>query len=428
MATTYARRKVEAAASGQGGFVLLIIYFILEYTRLPTVITPLGVIRVQFIVLILLVIAALRSGAAPTLKSTTARLMMGFAFLCALGVFYAPNTRAAFNASMNVLTFLFAGLLPMLAYVHNEERLRVFLKAWVFSIGFSAGWAVLHAGTGPGGFLTDENDCAMVLIVAMPFAVAFATSKKETAFMRWTMRGVALLLFAGVIATFSRGGFLGLIAAMGVAFLLSKKKARIVGILMLLAVPIAIVGPSMLPDKYVTEMETITDTTDTTRNNRIYLWGLAWMMYEQNPVAGVGAGNFPWTVHLYEAQLPPEKVFRGRYSGGFWCHSIYFTSLSELGTIGTLLFLALLWRSIKAGVTVAREGPGVDDDMRKFGTAYLTSIVGFAVSGAFISVLYYPPFWHLIALGVVMVGLRVRETAPAPETVANESPRLLKRA
>lgn len=429
MATALARRKPpDVAAGGRAGFVLLVIYFVLEYTRLPTVIPPLGVLRLQLVVLVLLAIAALRGGAAPALKSTTARLIMAFAFLCGLGVFFAPNTRAAFNASMNVLTFLFAGMLPMLAFVHNLQRLRVFLKAWVFSIGFAAIWAITHAGTGPGGFLTDENDCAMVLIVAMPFAVAFATSRSESALMRWTMRGIAMLLFAGVIATFSRGGFLGLVAAMGVAFLLSKKKGRIVAITAALAIPLLLAAPALLPDKYLTEMETITDTQDTTRNNRIYLWGLAWMMYEQNPVIGVGAGNYPWTVHLYEAQLPPEKVFRGRYSGGFWCHSIYFTSLSELGTIGTLLFLALLWRSLKAGLLVARMGLEVDEDIRKLGTAFLTSLVGFAVSGAFISVLYYPPFWHLVALGAVMMSL-TRATVPASASaVAAGTSRELKRA
>ena len=81
MPTSYARRKVEITSGGQGGFVLLIIYFVLEYTRLTTVISPLGVLRLQLVVLILLAIAALRSGAAPELKSTTARLIMAFAFL-----------------------------------------------------------------------------------------------------------------------------------------------------------------------------------------------------------------------------------------------------------------------------------------------------------------------------------------------------------
>lgn len=418
----------QTTSTGQGGFALLLIYFVLEYTRLTTIISPLGVLRLQLVVLVLLAIAALRSGVGPALKSTTARLIMAFALLCALGVFFAPNTRAAFNSSMNILTYLFAGMLPMLAFVHNLQRLRVFLKVWVFSIGFVGFWAVTHSGTGPGGFLTDENDCAMVLIIAMPFAIAFSTSRNESALMRWVMRGIAVLLFLGVIATFSRGGFLGLVAALGVGFLLSKRKGRILAITAAMAIPLVIAAPFIIPAKYVSEMETITDTSDQTRNYRVYLWGLAWGMYKQNPVVGVGAGNFPWTVHLYEAQLPPEKIFRKRYSGGFLCHSVYFTSLSELGTIGTALFLTLLWRSLKAGKVVARGGPEVDEDLRKFGLALLTSIAGFAVSAVFISVLYYPPFWHLVALGAVMLGM-VRAADPASvKVVAGEPSRLLKHA
>jgi len=99
-----------------------------------------------------------------------------------------------------------------------------------------------------------------------------------------------------------------------------------------------------------------------------------------------------------------------------------------LGTIGTALFLALLWRSLKAGMTVARAGPEVDDDLRKFGLALLTSIAGFAVSAVFISVLYYPPFWHLVALGAVMLGM-VRATDPVSvKAVAGGPSRQLKHA
>jgi O-antigen ligase len=402
------RYRVESAPDDRLGFVLLACYFVLEYTRLTTVLPFLGAVRFQLVILILLVIVTLRAGVGSMFKLPAVRLMLAFALLCAFGVLYAPNTRAAFNQMMNILTYVFTGFLPLLAFVRNMSRLRLFLKIWVFSVGFVSVWAITHGGAGPGGFLTDENDCALVLVVALPFALAFSFSKSESALMRWFMRGTAALLFLGVVATFSRGGFLGLVAALGTAFLLSKKKLKIIGMFLALALPLSVIAPFVIPDKYVAEMETISDKQDSTRLNRLYFWKLAWMMYQQNPVVGVGAGNYPWTVNLYEAQLPPDQIYRHQYSGGRQCHSLYFTSLSELGTVGSVIVLMLFGRALKSGFAVRHARFEIDEDLRRLSVAFITACAGFAITAAFISVLYYPPLWHMIAFGATLQALAIQ--------------------
>src|SRR5262249_30880104 len=156
-----------------------------------------------------------------------------FALLCAVSILYTPNTRAAFNMSANILGYLAAIILPLLAFVRTVERLKWFLQLFVLSNTFIAVWAMTHAGSGPGGFISDENDCALVLNVAMPFAIALAAWPGHSRRGRLMWLGCGFLLLLGSIATLSRGGFVGILACAGAGFWYAPRKLRVVGLLLL---------------------------------------------------------------------------------------------------------------------------------------------------------------------------------------------------
>src|SRR4051812_415288 len=166
---------VGSGAVPKSVYFLLGSFLVLEYTRLPSLIPVLSVLHSQLILTLLLVIAWLRHPDHNNdLRNPIVKCVLAFAFLCALGILYTPNTRTAFNMCANILGYLAAIILPLLAFVRTVERLKWFLQLFVVSNTFIAVWAITHAGTGPGGFISDENDCALVLNVALPFAIALA--------------------------------------------------------------------------------------------------------------------------------------------------------------------------------------------------------------------------------------------------------------
>jgi hypothetical protein len=88
---------------------------------------------------------------------------------------------------------------------------------------------------------------------------------------------------------------------------------------------------------------------------------------------------------------------------------MYFLALGELGPLGLLLLLALLWVMFRetqlARRRIDREDAAGNGESRKLMIALGGSIVGFAVSGAFLSVLYYPHLYVLAGLVVAAVGV-----------------------
>jgi O-antigen ligase len=407
---------------------MLGLFLVLEYTRVPSLIPVLGVLRSQLILLVVIFIMWLSFGDRVTdPKNPIVRSILAFAFLCGLSITFTPNTRTAFNMMTNILTYTVAIVLPLLSFVKTVDRLKWFLQLFVAANTFIAFWAITHGGMGPGGFISDENDCALVLNVAMPFAAALVAWPGQKRLMRWVWAGCGFLLLFGSIATPSRGGFVGIVACGATMFWFSRNKMKVIGSLVLALAILIPLAPVILPPRYIAEVESIDDPNDGTRQNRIYFWKLGWMMYKMNPVLGVGAGNYPWTVTHYEKMLPPDQLFRNRYSGGRPAHSLYFTLLPELGTVGVIVFGSLVYFVIQSGRRTRlvplkpriRPRPGTRDAVPAgtpdqialdlVGRAIIASCIAYLGTGAFISVLYYPSFWHLCGIAAALGSIHAAQ-------------------
>lgn len=437
-----ARRPARKIAIPKSVYFLFGLFIVLEYSRAPSLVPILGVIRSQMLLILALGVMWLRFGDRNDLRNPIVSWVLAFGVLCGLGILYTPNTRAAFNMMMNIFMYTAAVILPLLAFVRTVERLKWFLQLFVLANTFIAFWSLTHGGKGPGGFIADENDCALVLNVALPFGMALAVWPNVSKLQRLLWGACSFMLLLGAIATLSRGGFLGIVATTATAFWYSRNKMKVIGItLVMLAITIPL-APVLLPARYMAEVESIDDPNDSTRQNRLYFWKLGWIMYKANPVLGVGAGNYPWTVASYEAKLPPDQLFRGRYSGGRPSHSLYFTLLPELGTVGVIIFGTLVYRVVQTGRRVRivsdpkkrpprgpRPPPPAPPPpdlvaLDGVGRAIVASCMAYLATGAFISVLYYPSFWHLAGIAATVGAIHASLLSrPAPAATQKETGR-----
>jgi len=381
----------------------LLFALIFEVTRIQSVVPVLGVMRLQMLMAIALVFLWVFAGKRGHIGDQTVQLSLVFTVVCAATVLFAPNTFFVFSATQGMLLYIFAFMLPLLTFVKTLSNFRSVLRFWIWSHVFLAIWAFSHGGRGPAGYVGDQNDLALALNVTIPLAFSMALIRTSSTGARLLYLGATLLLALGVIVSQSRGGFLGLVAAAGVILWHSRHRLRnaVLAFIFILISGTAVI--SALPEGYVNEMASIADSQESTREQRVYFWKLGWIMFKDNPFFGVGANNYPWTVHEYEAMLPVEEQ-AGRGTGGKAVHSLYFQLIPELGLAGIVpyvLLIGLSFQRIRWGY-VRRKRIGQHDDATEEKRLYCqglrAALYSFLVTSSFISVLYYPVGWYLFSL------------------------------
>ena len=179
----------------------------------------------------------------------------------------------------------------------------------------------------------DENDFSLVMNMAFPisFFLAIETKNKKKNLLFWCCRSFrcrnCIVFFAWRIFRLASVGL----------YCWIKSPRKIVSSL-LIGLFILIMSLAA-PEKYWDEVKSIQkeNIEEGTGATRWYTWQCGLRMFLDNPIFGVGQGNFPWNFERYE---PPEG-FKGRLHGGRAAHSLYFTLLPELGLVGTFLFFLL---------------------------------------------------------------------------------------
>lgn len=415
-----ARRRPLAAPSALGLW-LVSLAVLVEYVRPQDYLHFLRPLHLPFLVDVSVAAVWLLRGEKSALRDPIIRLYMAFAGLTVASILYAVNTYSAFETARTLVVYMVTVTLPLVAFVRNPKALGRFFRTWVAIHVLLVLTSLSTGGRGSGSFLTDENDLALALSVALPYAYFLAQSPRNTKFGRLLLIAAAVAITAGVVNTYSRGGFLGLATAVLAIVALARNRIRNLILVAVLGVGIVLA----IPPSYWKEVASIENPTDSTRLDRFHLWQMGWLMYKDHPLIGVGASNFRYRVYDYElasSDYDPE-AFVSHW--GVVCHSLYFTLLSETGTIGTALFalmsllvvLRLLPLARLLETARPRDPPAIE--MALLAKAMVASMVSFFVCGSFISVLYYPHFWFL--LGFVITLARVARTWLA-ETPATNPP------
>lgn len=388
-------------------WVLLLTFVFFEYTRpFDVYLRALSVLHLPGIVSVFMFTIFLRNKKAYLRTESLYRWLLVFWLLIAVSTLYSPNSRAAYNLTVGTWWHMVGCVFPLAVLVTSKERLLAFFWFWLTTQVALSLFVITHGGHGPGGFLWDENDAALAIDMAMPYAVYMTQIPGLPKWKKTLLMAALLVMIAAVVVTGSRGGVLGMAGMIIAATIVSERPVRNGLIVATVVAAVLVVLVRVLPSDYVDDMRTIDDPTESTADERLWSWSVGWEMFKANPLVGVGAGNYPWTNNLYAERSSMYHPGR-RILGGRMAHSIYFTVLSELGTIGTLVFIAILTTMFRRYRDLRRmlrgRGPP-SDNARTFlilFKAHCASCAAFLTAGAFLSVLYYPPFWYLVGVTAV---------------------------
>lgn len=389
--------QLKSNGVAKGIVVAFYVYLTIEYLRPQDVYPVLGVIRPALICGIILGLFSLSRLNSDVFKDRSIRLFIAFVALCWFGVIHAVNNFHAFQASVIMTLYLLSAVVPMCLIIRSESQLRDLVIYWVAIHCYLAIYGLLHSGRGPGGFIGDENDLALALNAALPYAYFIRKDPHFSKFMRLALLVIVAVIIAGIVATKSRGGFVGLVVTTAALVWFSRERVRNALLIILGAVCFIFA----VPEEYRSEIQSISDTEDKTRQGRLFQWSVGWDMFIDNPIVGVGTRNYPWRVIEYEIQHEEYVPGERRLHGGRVAHSLYFTLIPEHGVVGTAIFFLILWeiiKKLKKGISrdVQSSHERNESLVALFSRAAIVSLMAFLTTGVFISVLYYPVYWYII--------------------------------
>lgn len=427
----------DASLNGaqRAGFILLLLYLFMLGSRVQDFVYFL---HLPMIVMSLSLIAVVGSGALTrVMTSRIAALLMGMTVWMGLSVPFSVWIGGAMEFYLNkwlqtaLIFVITAALLSTVRHIYYA------LCVMAFSILVGAALSSAMGGSVEGRLVIDNgsrfadpNDLAQFLLLGMCFALA-ALKKGSPMFVRAALfPGLGLILIA-FLRTGSRGGFVGLMAVTVMLFLSGSGGQRVRAVLA--GVIIVTLTLTVIPESIRARYSYIfgihnqeEDQGEASAEARQQLFWRSVRITMHHPIVGVGPGMFA----VAENNLAIDLGF----ARGSWheTHNMYTQVSSEDGIPAFLFFVAVLVTMTKTLSRIRRlqqqyDDPGIAEAAR---LAYWIrlALIGFLVTGIFLSCAYSELFFVLCGLTVALQRSISRSlvtvAAPPPAITAQPSPAL----
>lgn len=223
----------------------------------------------------------------------------------------------------------------------------------------------------------------------LAFVICLGLSKKP----RPVLAGMILVLLFALLVTYSRSGYLTLIAGVGVLGLLKSRKLLIwIIVLSLILVSVSGRAQDRVQDLYHSAKSMVTDTAelpDATARLRIESWQNALFIFEKNPILGVGYNTYTYVQSDYGFV---KKLTNHASSGSDS------TLLTILATTGILGFTAYAWLLLTI-LYIAFQ-----NRKNAMAIGFFAGFCGLLVHSLFVNSLLYSPIliFFYAAFGLIM--------------------------
>lgn len=260
--------------------------------------------------------------------------------------------------------------------------------------GYRARWLGVYA---------DPNRMAMSVGLVVPLALAIAARRQSPWFMRLACAVAGVMAVTAMVLSYSRGGFLGLVAAGATWLVLERRLGR--------TVLVGLVAVGMLvfsPRNFWTRTQSVSSfEEDASAMSRVEAWTVASRASQEHPLLGLGAGTFRYAWRLYGPEAGSGRVYAA--------HNIFLQVIADLGFLGLALFLGFIGAVLGPLMEAARER-----ERGWLARALAASVVGYLVTCLFAGFLVAVHFYVLFALAACAERmLRQPEAAKAPVPLAS---------
>lgn len=242
------------------------------------------------------------------------------------------------------------GLVPVLMYafiVHSEH-----------------GFSVASSNRICYPFFNDHTIYAACIAMLIPVTTVMLKNK-----YRWVFIGVSVLLGLALYFSFSRAGWLSLVASLLVAvpillrvhfrwFLVGASVLLIGGGGVVMYQQSRAISPKEASTQHTQVGDLVTSMMDTQSNHsnteRLNRWKSAFEMFKDKPLTGFGPGTFMFVYGRFQSAKTFISVSDASMGGA---HSEYLKPLSEQGLMGLVLFLGIVGYVFFTGYRLGVELP-----------------------------------------------------------------------
>jgi O-antigen ligase len=250
------------------------------------------------------------------------------------------------------------------------------------------------------GLFSNPNDMALHLVTMVPIALGFLFSTRNP-LKKLAFGACAGLMVTGIVLSFSRGGFLGLVCAASVLLWKIGRRHRL-GVVALIFV--CVVGFfAVLPGNYTVRIISIFNHSldpNGSADARQYLLYRSLLVALRHPLLGVGIGNF--TI------VSPHNLVS---------HNSYTQVAAEMGIAALALYVMFIVTPLKKLRRIEAETFVKGRSASRFyylAVGLQASLVGYMVASFFVAVAYQWYIYYLVGYAVAVCRIyEIKEGAVA---------------
>ncbi len=288
------------------------------------------------------------------------------------------------------------------------------LAANDFSGDSTAQETAVDQGSRVQGGSGDPNDLAAGLVPALILGAGLLTLLTGRIARGATV--LALFVIAiGFAAASSRGALVASLVATLAALAFYRGRRAYVVVFLAFMVGSAAVWFSIYPDAWHRIV-----TFDNAGNGRQEFWSVAWRIWEDHPIQGVGLNNYLEASPDYVRQPGALEFVEVIADKPHVAHNTYLQILAETGIIGLLLFLTAAIAALRAAWLAAAGFDLLGDrSWAIMARSVLVAGISMLVCSFFLTNGADKRIWILLALGPMLLGISRRSE---PVTEPHEHP------
>ncbi len=379
-------------------FWFLVIYLFFEYIRPQTLYPIIDVLPYSKIFLGLSIISAFSDPSVKWVSGFGNKLLFVYTLVIVLSAFFAFKPSASADNYLFFLNWLILYFL-ILCVINTETRLFLFMCAFLlvnlkmaqhgFFSWMQRGFSFASYGLiGSPGWFRNSGEFAVEMLIFSPLAMGFVIALRShwSRNKKWLMYFLPLSGIASIIGSSSRGGQLGLLAIALWLVIKSKKRLKAVMVVFILVSLFVL----LLPAKEMHRFDNMGN--DKTSLQRLAYWQFGLDIMNKYPVLGIGYYNW----EDYSLFMKPEGM--GPLKLNELPHNIFIQAGAELGYTGLVVFIMMIIIAFIYNISTRRMMRDTNNFIFHLSYGLDAGLIGFLVSGFFVTVLYYPFFWVQYAM------------------------------
>lgn len=390
-------------------FIITCLYLVFEYNRPQSIYSALDILPWGKVLLITGILVSFGERKASRSTPGSWLPLSLFAGCVLVSMFYAFYPPIAFDAWKRFFPWVLVIIL-ITRVVTTRQRLFLFIAVYFLSnlkmaqhgfiswairgFGFS-GWGV----TGSPGWFQNSGEFSMEMVVFLPLLLTYIVffRKDWSRSVRLFFYLFSVMVIGSIVASSSRGAIVGLciVGLWGLAS--SQQRIKTMILLALTTTLIYTVMPNEFKDRFKTAGD------DKTSLTRLAYWEGGKKAIQSFPAFGVGLANWPaWA----KVNCPELIGAKGWGEDMEVLHNTYMEAATELGLAGGTAFGLLLLQVYVTNCQSLRLARARQDHFLEATAIGLNgSLIAFMAPSYFMSVLYYPYVWILLAMTLCLSAL-----------------------